>query len=136
MKRILMTLFLLLSTFTFADEMAEKIRLQNQSVVKAAAEAMSKELPKRVDPHTQLIGIKADGEKLIYTFEIDAAPKNDEAIVKEGKERMRKNVTAGVCNTSRRFLESGITIAYHYVSAATTRELFRFDVDKTACNYR
>ena len=119
--------------FATTDDMAEKIRIQNQNIVKAAAEELGKELPKRVDPYTQLVGIDADGEKLIYTFEIAAGPKSDEQIIKEGEERMRRNVTAGICSRSQRFLKSGITISYRYLSAATKRELFRFDVSEKDC---
>ncbi|WP_456403600.1 hypothetical protein [Hydrogenimonas sp.] len=133
--RILLALTLLAPAL-FADELAEKIRIQNQNVVKAAAESLAGELPKRVDAHTRLIAIDPKGETLLYTFEIDAGPKSDEAVIAEGKERMGRNVTAGICATSRRFLESGITIAYRYVSAATGRELFRFDIDEKRCGYR
>jgi len=47
---------------------------------------------------------------------------------------MKRNVTAGVCATSRRFLQSGITISYRYISAATKRQLFRYDIEESDCN--
>jgi len=133
-KFYLLILSLLFTAFADSGDMAEKIRIQNQNVVKAAAEELSKELPKRVDEYTELIGISADGQTLAYTFEINAAPKSDEAIIKEGAERMKRNVTAGVCATSRRFLQSGITISYRYISAATKRQLFRYDIEESDCN--
>ncbi len=133
------TIFLALATLQSIvaadDDLAEKIRIQNRNVVKAAAESLAGELPKRVDAHTRLVAIDPKGETLLYTFEIDAGPKSDERVISEGKERMGRNVTAGICATSRRFLESGITIAYRYLSAATGRELFRFDVDEKRCGY-
>ncbi|WP_201353305.1 hypothetical protein [Hydrogenimonas urashimensis] len=129
-----LTTLAMLSTLLMADELAEKIRLQNQNVVKAAAHELSKELPKRVDPFTRLTGIDADGVMLIYTFEIDAGPKSDDQIIKEGKERMRRNVMAGVCSTSQRFLKSGIVISYRYISAASKKPLFRFDVAEKDCS--
>ncbi|BBG65656.1 hypothetical protein NNO_0953 [Hydrogenimonas sp.] len=132
-KFYLLLLSLLLAAAADDGDMAEKIKLQNQNVVKAAASELSKELPKRVDRFTQLVDIAADGEMLIYTFEIDAAPKSDEEIIEEGAGRMKRNVTAGVCATSKRFLQSGISISYRYKSAATGRELFRFDIKKSDC---
>ncbi len=121
-------------TAAFCGDMAEKMETQNRNVVMAAAEELSRELPKRVDRFTQLIAISAEGQTLAYTFEIDAAPKSDETLIKEGAERMKRNVTAGVCATSRRFLQSGITISYRYISAPTKRELFRYDIKESDCS--
>ena len=136
MKRTLTILLLTaIALWGTPDDLSEKIKQQNQNVVKAAAAELGRELPKRVDPYTQLVGIDAEDEKLIYTFEIDAGPKSDEQIVKEGKERMRRNVTRGVCATSERFLKSDITIVYRYVSAASKKELFKFDITKKDCRF-
>ena len=134
MRRTLSILLLLAVTLWSADDLAEKIRIQNQNVVKAAAEARNKELPQKVDPYTTLIAIRPEGETLHYIFEIDAGPKSDEQIVKEGEARMRRNVTAGLCSTSQRFLKSGITILYDYRSAKTKKPLFRIAVDEKRCN--
>ena len=136
MRRVLTTLLLAaIALWGVQDKMAEKIREQNRNVVKAAAAELGKELPKRVDAYTQLVGIDAEDEKLIYTFEINAGPKSDEQIIEEGKERMRRNVTRGVCATSERFLKSDITIIYRYISAASKKELFRFDITKKDCRF-
>ncbi len=134
MKRspIWMAVLLAVTLFASNDDMAEKIKLQNQNVVKAAVEALSKELPKRVDPYTQLVGIEADGERLIYTFEVNAGPRSDEEL-KKRKESRTRVVTDGVCRTSDRFLKSGIVIVYRYVSAATKKPLFDVVVTKKEC---
>ena len=117
-------------------EMAQKIRLQNQQVVAAAAKALNKKLPKKVDTYTQLINVKADKERLIYTFMIDAGPKSDAQVIEEGEARMQRNVTAGICQSSQRFLKSGITIVYDYISAHTKKELFHIVVDDKSCQIR
>ncbi len=135
-KNYLLILIFSLTAAFGAGDMAEKIEIQNRNVVKAAAEELSRELPKRVDRYTELVAISAEGQTLAYTFEIDAAPKSDETLIREGADRMKRNVTAGVCATSRRFLQSGITISYRYVSAPTKRELFRFDIDESLCGYK
>ena len=70
---------------------------------------------------------------MIYTFEINTGAKSDEAIIKEGKERMAKRIRRGICQSSKRFLDSHIDISYIYKSAATKKELFRFDVTKSDC---
>jgi hypothetical protein len=133
MKKLLVSLIAAVWLFAAADDMAEKIRQQNMEVVKHAAKSLSEELPKRVDRYTKLVAIDADGEKLVYTFEVDAGPKSDEQLVAEGKERMTRNVTRGLCQSSERFLKSGITIVYRYVSAATKKPLFDVTVSKKDC---
>jgi len=137
MKRFLSLLAVMTLTIQLcADEMAEKIRQQNMEVVRSAAESLSETLPKQVDRYTRLLRIEGKGERLVYTFEINAIPKTDAQIVAEGEARhMRENVTAGICSRSGRFIESGIGITYRYVSAASGKELFRFDVDKAACRF-
>ena len=121
----------LLHTFQ-ASKIEDKIKLQNQNVVKMAAQSLSKELPKKVDNFTKLVSIKADGETLSYTFEIDA-PDSDQEIKDKDKSRMKKAVTKGICQSSKRFLESDIKISYIYKGAKSKKELFRFNVDKTKC---
>ena len=132
MKKILICI--LLATITQADDLQDKIKLQNQNVVKMAAESLSKELPKKVDNFTKLISIKAKDETLLYTFEIDA-PSSDEEIKAKDKTRMQKAVTRGVCKSSKRFLDSDIKISYIYTSAKSKKELFRFDIDKAKCDF-
>ena len=132
MKKILICI--LLATITQADDLQDKIKLQNQNVVKMAAKSLSKELPKKVDNFTKLISIKAKDETLLYTFEIDA-PSSDEEIKAKDKTRMQKAVTRGVCKSSKRFLDSDIKISYIYTSAKSKKELFRFDIDKAKCDF-
>jgi hypothetical protein len=133
--QIIATLFVVFSLPLFAtlDEV-DKVRQQNIEVVKAAAKELSAKLPQKVDEFTQLVDLKADGEKLVYTFEIHTGAKSDEAIVKEAKERqMKVRVTGGICRSSKRFLESGIGIVYIYRSAASKKPLLRYEVDRKAC---
>ncbi|RRS32284.1 MAG: hypothetical protein P794_01340 [Epsilonproteobacteria bacterium (ex Lamellibrachia satsuma)] len=130
----ILSLFLL-NTILFADSTADKIRLQNQNVIKMAASDMSKQLPQKVDDYTQLVKIEAKEQTLAYTFEINTGAKSDEAVIKEDKSRMKKAVTIGICNSSKRFLQSGIDISYIYTSAVSKRMLFQFDVNKKDCDY-
>ncbi len=133
-KRILI-LTLLLTNMVSADNLAEKIKIQNQNVVKMAAKGLSEKLPQKVDDYTSLVKINADGETLIYTYELNVTGKSDEELSKEGKKRMKKPVINGICNSSKRFLDSGINISYIYTGAISKKELFRFDVEKKDCNY-
>ncbi len=149
-KLLLSTLALFtISTFAFAqtelkkiDDPAaqakadEQLKLQNKHIVKLVVEEVSKTLPQEVDNYTQYVSIKSEGLKLISTFEIKTAPKSDEAVIKEDKPRMESFIIKGICQSSKRFLESNIDIAYVYANAATKKELFRFDVTKSSCtNY-
>ncbi len=134
------TLLIILSSFLFnmtlfADEISDKVYLQNQNVIKMAASNMSKQLPQKVDDYTQLVKIEAKEQTLVYIFEINTGAKSDEAIIKEDKSRMKRAVTTGICNSSKRFLQSGIDISYVYISGISKRLLFQFDVNKKDCDY-
>ena len=131
---IILSLFLL-NIALFADDM-DKVRLQNQTVIKMAASDMSKRLPQKVDDYTQLVKIEAKEQTLVYIFEINTGAKSDETIIKEDKSRMKRAVTTGICNSSKRFLQSGIDISYVYTSAVSKKVLFQFDVDQKDCQYR
>jgi hypothetical protein len=48
---------------------------------------------------------------------------------------MQKAVTDGICQSSKRFLQSDIMISYIYTSAKSKKKLFQFDVNKTKCDY-
>jgi hypothetical protein len=111
---------------------ADKIRRQNIEVVKAAADSLNKELPKRVDAYTRLLKIEPKGERLIYHFEVNAGPKSDEELKKRKASRTRV-VTEGICSRYGRFLKSGIVIVYRYISAATKKPLFDVVVRKDDC---
>lgn len=126
-------IFVQLSLFADVNQ-SEKVHKQNIEVLKAAVKELSTNLPKKVDAYTQLVDLKAEGENLIYTFEINTGTKSDEAITKEAEERqMNVRVTGGICRSSRRFLDSGIGISYLYRSAAGKKPLFRYDVTRKSC---
>ena len=113
--------------------LAEKIKFQNNKVVKLAAEEISKQLPQKVDKYTQLVKIVGKDESLLYTFEIDTGSKSDDTVIKEDKSRMKKAITKGICTSSIRFLKSGIDISYIYASSKSKKALFRFDVSMKDC---
>ncbi|NPA30123.1 MAG: hypothetical protein GXO33_08070 [Epsilonproteobacteria bacterium] len=136
MKRAFTALLLLtFGLWAQPSTMDEKVRKQNIEVVKAAAESLAKGLPRRIDRFTTLVGIKADGTRLVHIFTVSAGPKSDEALIAEGKERMTRHVTAGICRSAARFLKSGITMVYRYISAATKRPLFDVVVTKQNCPF-
>ncbi|MEA3419038.1 MAG: hypothetical protein U9Q90_06520 [Campylobacterota bacterium] len=133
-KTILILLSLsALNISLFAEDMTEKIKMQNREVVKMAAAEMAAQLPQKVDNYTQLVDIKAKDESLVYTFEINTGAKSDDTVINEDKSRMKEAVTNGICQTSKRFLDSGILISYIYTSAASKKQLFHFDVNRKAC---
>lgn len=111
----------------------EQMQEQNSEIVKLASEELSKTLPKKVDSYTTLISVKGKETTLTYTFEINTGAKSDDAVKKEDRGRMQKAVISGICQSSKRFLESDITISYLYLSAVSKAELFRFDVSRASC---
>ena len=106
---------------------------QNKKIVKLASEEISKTLPQKVDQYTRLLKVEGKDTTMIYIFEINTGAKSDEAIKKEDRTRMQKAVTQGICRSSKRFLDAEINITYLYQSAASKKELFRFDVSKADC---
>ena len=111
----------------------EQIQKQNREIVKLASEEISKTLPQKVDSYTTLMTVEGKGTTLIYTFEINTGAKSDDAVRKDDRERMKKAVTAGICQSSKRFLDSKINISYLYISAKSKAELFRFYVTQAEC---
>jgi hypothetical protein len=115
------------------DLSVDRIRQQNLHVVKMAVEGIGKTLPQKVDEYTTMVGIESNGTRLIYTFEVDAGPKSDETLRKEGAERMAPIVRHGICKSAKRFLQAGIDISYRYRSKASKAEILRVDVTEKDC---
>lgn len=111
----------------------DKMQGQNREIAKLAATELSKSLPQTIDKHTKLTKIEAQDTTLVYTYEIDAAPKSDAQIKQEDHNRMKEAVTYGVCSSSQRFLKANITIRYIYNGAQSKSELFHFDIDDKSC---
>jgi len=106
---------------------------QNLEVLKLAQEELTKDLPKKIDPYTTLVAVTTKDLTLIYTYEINTGSKSDEAVQKEDHNRMQKAVTRGTCHSSKRFLDSGISLSYLYNSAKSKAKLFQFDISKKDC---
>jgi len=132
---------LILSTFIQASDTIkegqpypiEKIREQNKKIIKMVVEEISKKLPQKVDNYTTLIQIKAQETTLIYSFEINTGAKRDEMVIKEDKARMQRVITQGVCQSSKRFLNAGVTLSYAYISASSKKNLFTFTMTQKRC---
>ena len=127
---VLLSLVLVLN----ASSMKDKQKLQNQNIIDMAAKSLSQNLPQKVDKYTSLVDIRAQKGRLVYIFEINA-PVSDEDIIKKDKTRMQRSITYGVCKSSKRFLDSDIKISYLYRGAKSKKELFRFDIDKSQCDF-
>ena len=110
----------------------EKIREQNQVIIKMVVEEISKSLPQKVDSYTTMTQISDKNLTLIYTFEINTT-KSDEKIRKEDQSRMEKSVQKGICQSSKRFLDAGISLAYSYISTLSKKELFTFHINQKKC---
>jgi len=111
----------------------EKIQEQNRAIIKMVVKEISKSLPQKVDNYTTMSKIRDENLTLIYTFEINTGAKSDEAVKKEDRGRMESAVTKGVCQSSKRFLEANISLAYEYLSASTNKELFTFFITQERC---
>jgi hypothetical protein len=115
------------------DLNVQKMREQNLNVVRKAVEGMRETLPQKVDAYTTLVGVDSNGTTLIYTFEVDAGPKSDETLRKEGRERMAPVIKRGICRSAKRFLQAGITLSYRYLNKTGKHEILRVNVSQKDC---
>jgi hypothetical protein len=115
------------------DYPIEKMKEQNREIIKMVVEEISKRLPQSVDSYTKLVKIEDKGLMLIYTFEINTGIKSDEAVIKEDEARMRRVVSKGICQSSKRFLDAGIDLSYRYQSALSKKTLFTFTMTQASC---
>jgi hypothetical protein len=139
MRMILSTLttILLLTQTGFAIEEQEypvdKLKEQNREIIKMVVKEISKDLPQQVDKYTTMSRIRDENLTLIYTFEINTGAKSDKAVIKDDKSRMQKAISRGICQSSKRFLEAGVTLSYEYLSKSTKKELFTFTMNQKKC---
>lgn len=117
------------------DLKIDKMRAQNLNVVKKAVEGIRETLPQKVDAYTQMVAVDSKGTELIYTFEVNAGPKSDEALKVDGQKRMAPVIRQGICTDAKRFLQSDITITYRYLNKTTQNEILKVTMDKKACGY-
>ncbi|WP_415398194.1 hypothetical protein [Sulfurimonas sp. CS5] len=111
----------------------KEMKAQNKEIARLVAKEISSTLPQTIDKLTTLASVKNKDTTLIYTFEINTGAKSDEAIKKEDRTRMKQAVTAGICQSSKKFLEAGIDTSYVYVNAKTKVRLFQFDITQKDC---
>ena len=129
----------LLSQSIFAESIkqqdlpVEEMQKQKREIVKLSSEEISKTLPQTIDKYTVLTKVEGKDITIIYTFEINTGAKSDEAVKKEDRTRMQKAVTAGICQSSKRFIDAQINISYIYIGAKSKAELFRFNVTQADC---
>ena len=106
---------------------------QNKEVLRLAREELSKHLPQKIDKYTALTDVSIKDLTLIKTYEINTGSKSDESVQKEDHNRMKKAITKGTCQTSQRFLKSGISLSSIYISAKSRIKLFQFDISEKDC---
>ena len=115
------------------DMPIKDMKSQNKRLIKMVVAEISNSLPQVVDKYTKFTKISNKDLTLIYTFEIDTGDKDDDDVIKQSEDRMRKVVKNGICQSSKRFLYSDINISYVYTSAKTKTKLFQIDVTKKDC---
>ncbi len=140
MKKTLLTLVAItISLFSSdiqikTDEFpAKEMKKQNREIASLTAESLSKDLPHTIDKYTTLTKVISEDTTIIWTFEINTGSKSDESVRKEDHSRMQKSITKGICQSSNKFLQAGISVSYIYVSAKTKNDLFRFDISQKDC---
>jgi hypothetical protein len=138
MKTVLFALITLLLTQTLSaieerEYPVDKLKEQNREIIKMVVKEISKDLPQKVDRYTTMSKIRDENLTLIYTFEINTGAKSDKAVIKEDKPRMQKAISRGICQSSKRFLEAGVTLSYEYLSASSKKELFTFTMNQKKC---
>ncbi|WP_457747499.1 hypothetical protein [Sulfurimonas sp.] len=111
----------------------EELKKQKIEVAAMVAEEISKTLPQTVDAYTVLTKVVNDGATIVYTFEINTGAKSDATVIKEDHSRMKRAVTKGICQSSRKFLAAGINTRYIYKSSQSKKILFTFNITQEKC---
>jgi len=132
MKKILPIYLLLL--ISLWGKVPEKVRLQNQEVIRQAVASLSTSLPKRIDAYTQLIAITEENQTLAYTFTIESL-QSDTEIQKHAEQKVIPRIRQNICQSSRRFIESDIRILYRYQRPKNSKTLFTVTADRAICDY-
>jgi len=138
-NKLLLTLFISLQVFASSPKMQNRdmsqkdMKIQNKQIAKLAAQELNKALPQIIDKYTTLQNVKADNTTIVYTFELNIAPKTDETVKREDHNRMKEAVTRGTCISSQTFLKADISLRYIYTSATSKKELFRFIINQESC---
>jgi hypothetical protein len=112
----------------------DKLKQQNRELVQKAVEGLNENLPQKVDDFTQFVGVEGNGTKLTYLFDVDAGPKSDATLRKEGT-AMAPRIRTGICATAKRFLQADITLSYRYRNRTTGTPVLVVDVNKTQCDW-
>jgi len=115
------------------DYPIDKLKEQNSQIVKMVVEEVGKTLPQKVDKYTKITKLRDENLTLIYTFEINSTKESDQEIKQKGESKMKNRIIKGVCNSSKRFINSDISLVYEYISAKSKKELFSFKIDKKVC---
>ena len=115
------------------DLSVDEMKKQKEEIVQLSSKELSKNLPQTVDKYTTLTKVEGKESTVVYTFEINTGAKSDEAVKREDRTRMKKAVTTGICQSSRKFIDAEINISYIYVGAKSKNELFRFNITKADC---
>ena len=115
------------------NDMLTKMKKQNKTIVKMAAEGISKHLPQKVDDYTTLLKADYKDTNLIYIYTLNIPKKSDEEIAKEGKIKMTSRIKKHSCISAKRFLKSDITLTYKYISAKSKKLLYSVNVKKADC---
>ena len=138
-NKLLLTLLISLQVFASNTQMQNRdmstkdMKSQNKEITKLAAQEINKSLPQKIDKFTTLLKVKPDNTTIVYTFELNIAPKTDETVKKEDHNRMKEAVTRGTCRSKKRFLDANISIRYIYTSATSKKELFHFNINQESC---
>lgn len=116
------------------SSMEASVREEIHKQFTVAAGVLNKDVPKKLDDVTTLLGAEAGPDLLLtYRYALSGLPGGKEDLSRTAEES-RRTVTDKVCRTRdmRDFMEYGAAYRYIYESAAG-EELFRFTVDEAAC---
>jgi len=143
MKRVLM-IAIAIVVFLIAREVTKPIgswvrqkasEPSNAEIVALTATELSKQLPSVVDEVTTLVAVKAEGETLVYEYQLDLPiAKMDEA---QFRKDLEAYVVPQVCDQPEMAseIERGVSYRYSYTSS-DLRAVTSITIDKAACGAR
>ncbi|KTD06924.1 hypothetical protein [Legionella jamestowniensis] len=105
----------------------------------AIATLLNKNLPAKIDNHTELVKVASDKNKLIYYFQLINFNANEKSSILSNREEALKkldtSIKENVCSSRemKRFIDQNIELVYSY--SLDGQQLFSIPVNEGTCNY-
>jgi len=130
MKKLLwITFFCAFAMFAaFGLYMLDYVLIDVEKQLADSANALNKDVPQMLDPHTDFIGVRTEGKEIVYLFRMHGISKQT---VVESEEKMRSNKLSNIRNDPdmQGLLKKGVRMSWNYYVGDELTMSFSIDKD-------